>query len=78
MFTSKKKDKIIDSILLIEEKRDKTSKGRELACGDQQKKYVSKEDVHSPTVNTTVVFLTATIEAEEERDARYMMYSMPL
>ena len=55
---------------LLEEEQDRTLKGRKVACGDQQKKYLTKEEVHSPTVNTTSVFLTATIEAEEERDTQ--------
>ena len=71
----KDRDEIIDSLLLVEAKRDKTLKGRTVARGDQQKKHLSKEEVHSPTVNTTAVFLTATIEAEEERDVR--VYDVP-
>ena len=71
----KDRDEIIDSLLLVEEKRDKTLKGRTVARGDQQKKHLTKEEVHSPTVNTTAVFLTATIEAEEERDVR--VYDVP-
>ena len=54
-------------LVQVEEKWDKRLKGREVACGDQQKKCLTKEEVHSPTVTTTAVFLTTTIEAEEER-----------
>ena len=35
--SDKQRDQIIDSLLLIEEKRDKKIKGRIAACGDQQK-----------------------------------------
>ena len=66
--TEKEREEIIDSLLLIEEKRDGTIKGREVARGDQQKKFHSKEEVHSPTVNTASVMLTAVIEAKEGRD----------
>ena len=41
-----------------------------MALGDQQKKYTEKEEVSSPTVNTSSVFLTAVIEAKERRDVR--------
>ena len=61
---------MIDSLLLIEEKRNLEIKGQCVAQGDQQKKYTAKEEVHSPTVNTSSVFLTAAIEAKEERDTR--------
>ena len=60
----KEREEVIDSILLIEEKRDKTVKGRIVAQGDQQKRFLPKEEVHSPTVNTASVFLTSVIEVK--------------
>ena len=41
-----------------------------MAHGDQQKKYTSKEEVASPTVNTAAVLLTAVIEPKEGRDVQ--------
>ena len=61
---------VIDSLLSIEEKRNLDIKGRCVACGDQQKQFTDKEEVSSPTVNTPSVFLTAVIEAKEERNVR--------
>lgn len=66
--SEKERKEIIDSLLLIEEKRDGTIKGREVARGDQQKQYHTKEEVHSPTVTTASVMITAAIEAKEGRD----------
>ena len=60
----------MDSLLLIEEKRDGKIKGCKVAPRDQQKRFHSKEEVHSPTVNTASVMLTAVIEAKEGRDTR--------
>ena len=59
---------VIDSLLLIEEKRNLDIKGRCVAHRDQQKQFTDKEEVSSPTVNTPSVFLTAVIEAKERRN----------
>ena len=66
----KERDEIINSLLLVEENRDGSLKGRLVAHGDQQKQYLNKDEVYSPTVKTTSVFLTSVIEAKEKHDTR--------
>ena len=70
MLSDKEKEQIIDSLLLIEEKRDGSVKGHTVAHGDQQKKHLEKDEVHSPMVNNNSVFLTAVIEAKEGCNVR--------
>ena len=66
--SEKDREEAIEELLLIEEKRDGTIKGREVARGDQQKKCPTKEEVNSPTVNTASVMITATLEGKEGHD----------
>ena len=68
--SEKEREEVIGSLLLIEEKRTGDLKGRLVARGDEEKKFTPKEEVSSPTVNTSAVFLTAVIEAKEQRDTR--------
>jgi hypothetical protein len=58
----------LESLIFLTEKRDKTIKGRTCANGSPQRSYIKKEEAASPTVLTESILLTATIEAEEERD----------
>ncbi len=61
-------DRVLESLIFLIEKRDGTIKSRHCANGSTQREYMMKEETSSPTVSTNVLFLTATIEAEENRD----------
>ena len=61
-------NKVLESHLFLEQKRDNTIKGRLVAGGDRQREYMSKDDVGSPTCALESIMLCATINAEEHRD----------
>lgn len=64
------REEIIDSLLLIEEKCNKDLKVRTVARGVQQKNFLKKEEVYSPMLNTTSIFIISRIEANENRVVR--------
>ena len=66
--SAKEKASILESHLFLKEKRNGTIKGRQVAGGNKQRDFISKEDASSPTVSTEAVLLTSTIDAREERD----------
>jgi hypothetical protein len=66
--TKEEKAKAIASLMFLKEKRDGTVKGRACADGRKQREEFTKQDATSPTVSVDSVFLTALIEAQEERD----------
>src|SRR5210317_1489638 len=63
-----KKKEVLESIMLLKQKRDGTIKGRNCADGRKQREFTSKEEAASPTVKLESVFLTSVIEAHEGRD----------
>ena len=66
--TKEEKKKILDTIVLIEEKRDGRIKGRAVADGSQQRQHVDKEKAASPTASLESIMLTSVIEASEGRE----------
>jgi hypothetical protein len=54
--------------MFLTEKRNGDIKGRACADGRKQREDFSKQDATSPTVSNEAIFLTALIEAMEERD----------
>ena len=52
----------------MEEKRDKTIKGRLVASGNFQRPYINKDDVVYPTFSMEGLLLTDVIDASEGRD----------
>src|SRR5210317_1729044 len=63
-----KKKEVLESIMLLKQKRDGTIKGRNCADGKKQREFTSKEEAASPTVKLESVFLTSVIEAHKGRD----------
>lgn len=63
--TKDDKDKALDMILLIEEKKDGRIKGRGVANGSKQRGSISKEEAASPTVSLESILLTSIIDAKE-------------
>lgn len=64
--SSNQRRKIIRSLMFTKRKRDGRLKSR--FCGDGRGQIVSaNEDVSSPTVSTEAIFITATIDAMENR-----------
>ena len=62
------RNKILESHLFLEQKRDKSVKDRLVAGGNKQREYINKYDVGSPTCTTESIMLTAVIDAQEHRD----------
>ena len=54
--------------MFLKRKRCGKIKGRGCADGRKQRAYIAKEDSTAPTVSTEAVFLTAVIDALENRD----------
>ena len=55
-------------LMFLKRKRCGKIKGRGCADGRKQRAYIAKEDLTAPTVSTEAVFLTAVIDALENRD----------
>ena len=66
--TKEESEKVIRSIILTKMKSSGECKTRAVADGSQQRGTVKDKDKASPTVSTEAIFLSAIIEAWEERD----------
>jgi hypothetical protein len=66
--SSEDKKKALSSLIFLKEKSDGTIKARKCADGSKQREHYAKEETTSPTVGTDSLFITATINAHEERD----------
>jgi hypothetical protein len=66
--TKKQKEQVLESHILVKQKRDGKIYARKVIGGNKQRDYITKEDVRSPTVSTEAVMLTCVIDAVEDRD----------
>jgi hypothetical protein len=66
--TKEQRTKAISSLMFLKEKRNGDVKGRACADGRPQREEFEKQDATSPTIATESIFLTALIDALEERD----------
>ena len=66
--TQEEKEKTLNLILLIEEKRDGRVKGRGVADGRKQRGEFTKEEAASPTAALESILLTCVIDAREGRE----------
>jgi hypothetical protein len=66
--TKEEKTQILESHMFLKEKRDGEIKGRQVAGGNKQRDFISKEESSSPTVANESVILTSIVDAEERRD----------
>ena len=65
--TLAKKREALGYLMFLKKKRNGTVKGRGCADGRKQRAYISKEESTSPTISTEAVFLTAVVDAWENR-----------
>jgi hypothetical protein len=65
--TREQKKEALAYLMFLKRKRCGKVKGRGCADGRKQRAYTAKEDASSPTVSTEAVFLTAVIDAMENR-----------
>ena len=66
--TATQRRTVLESHLFLKEKRDGTIKGKNVAGGNKQRSYISKEDASLPTVASESVLLSCIIYAKEGRD----------
>ena len=57
------REKILESHNFIKKKKSGEIKGRTVAGGNKQHRYINQEDVSSPTILTESVILTSMIDA---------------
>ena len=65
--TAQQKETILESHIILTEKRTGKIKGRTVAGGNKQRGFIEKEDASSPTVATESVIITSVIDAKEGR-----------
>ena len=71
--TETEKKRAMEALMFLTEKRPDLEgntkiKGQMVYNGKPTRAWLNKEDSASPTVSTESIFMTAVIEAEEERD----------
>ena len=66
--TKDEKQKVMESLIFLLEKRDGTIKGRVCANGSTQRSHIPGEKLSIPTVTTESVLKTSVIDAKQERD----------
>ena len=66
--TLQERKRAMESLMFLVEKRDKSIKARTVANGSTQRPYTPKEEAASPTAATYSIFVTATIDAKQNRD----------
>jgi hypothetical protein len=66
--TKEQKGRVLESHLVLKQKKDGTVKGRAVAGGNKQRDYISKEDASSPTAAPKSILLISVIAAEERRN----------
>jgi hypothetical protein len=66
--TTTEKQRAMESLIFLVEKKDQRIKARTCANGSVQRTYIGKDEAASPTVSTEAILLTGVIEAKEDRD----------
>ncbi len=66
--TAEQRKKVLESQIFVERKRDGMLKARQVAGGNKQQGYITKEDASSPMVSSEAVMLTCVIDATKKRD----------
>ena len=66
--TEEEREKAMESLLFLNEKRNSMIKACTCANGSTQQGYIRKEEAASPTVSTDSVLITGVIEAKQGRD----------
>ena len=65
--SGREKGKSTESFMFLVEKKSGEVKARTVSNGSTQRKWMGKEDSSSPTVSTDALFLTAMVDAMEDR-----------
>ena len=67
--SKKEYEKLLESHLLLKQKRNESIKGRMVAGGNKQRGTIDKDNAASPTAALESVLLISTIDVAEERDS---------
>ena len=62
------KDKAMNNLISLTEKRDGTIKARACANGSTKRTYIDKNKANSPTATTEALLTTAAIDAKQQRN----------
>ena len=68
MLSENQKKEALNLITIVKEKRCGKIKGRACADGRKQRRYISKEEASSPTIQMESLILSLLIDAKERRD----------
>ncbi len=60
--------KVLESHFFVERKQDGVLKAWQVAGGNNQQGYITKEDASSPTVSSEAVLLMCVVDANENRE----------
>jgi hypothetical protein len=66
--TAEQRKKVLESHIIVERKRDGVLKAQQVAAGNKQRGYITKEDASPPTVSSEAVMLTCIVDANENRE----------
>jgi hypothetical protein len=66
--TAKQCKKVLESHIFVKRKCDGVLKVQQVAGGNKQRGYITKEDTSSPTVSLEAVLLTHVVDANKNRD----------
>ena len=66
--TEMEKQRAMESLIFLIEKRDGTVKGRTCANGSTQREYTDRDEAASPTAMTESIIITGVIDAKQHRD----------
>jgi hypothetical protein len=66
--TVEQRKKVLESHIFVERKQDRLLKAQQVAGGNKQQGYITKEDASSPTLSSEAVMLTCVIDATKMRD----------
>ena len=65
--TTTQKREALGYLMFLNRKRNEKIKARGCADGQPQRAYIPQEDARAPTISTEAVFMTAVIDAMENR-----------
>jgi hypothetical protein len=65
--TAEQHKKVLESHIFVERKQDGSLKAWQVAGGNKQQGYITKEDASSPTVSSEAVMLTCVIDVTKKR-----------
>ncbi len=66
--TAKQRKKVLESHIFVDRKQDGLLKARQVAGGNKQQGYVTKENASSPMVSSEAVMLMCVMDAIKKRD----------